>query len=93
MARSVLDSAGGEEAFAAIIGMWRFRHAHVAETSHMKSIMDTTKRFLRDEGGPTATEYAVMLTLVIFVCLGAIGGLGGTVSELFASTEAAFGGS
>lgn len=51
------------------------------------------KRFLEDEQGPTTTEYAVMLTLVIFVCLGAISGLGGTVTAIFSEADAAFGGS
>ena len=33
-------------------------------------------RFLRDEDGPTAVEYAVMLALIIVVCIGAITALG-----------------
>jgi pilus assembly protein Flp/PilA len=37
-------------------------------------------RFLRDESGPTAVEYAVMLALIIGVCIGAVGFFGSTAS-------------
>ena len=32
--------------------------------------------FLKNEDGPTAVEYAVMLALIIVVCIGAITALG-----------------
>lgn len=34
------------------------------------------KEFLKDSSGPTATEYAVMLALIVLVCFGAIRGIG-----------------
>lgn len=40
-----------------------------------------TRRFLRfaaDESGPTAVEYALMLSLIILVCIGAVSALGGS---------------
>ncbi len=39
--------------------------------------------FLRNEDGPTAVEYAVMLALIIVVCLAAISALGTQASALF----------
>ncbi len=39
--------------------------------------------FLRNEDGPTAVEYAVMLALIIVVCLAAISALGTSASGLF----------
>ena len=30
------------------------------------------KRFLSDESGPTAVEYAVMLALIVVVCIGSV---------------------
>jgi pilus assembly protein Flp/PilA len=30
------------------------------------------KRFLGDESGPTAVEYAVMLALIVVVCVGSV---------------------
>ncbi|MEK6643214.1 MAG: Flp family type IVb pilin [Planctomycetota bacterium] len=39
--------------------------------------------FLRDEDGATATEYAVMLALIIVIALGAISALGTKVSATF----------
>ena len=41
--------------------------------------------FLRDEGGPTAVEYAVMLALIIVVCIGAITTLGKNANNTFTS--------
>lgn len=48
----------------------------------------TVKRFLVSEDGPTVTEYAVMLALIIVICLGAISGIGGTVSTVFTNVDA-----
>ncbi len=49
--------------------------------------------FLRNEDGPTATEYAVMLALIIVVCVAAIGVLGRTVSGVFTNVNTQLGGS
>ena len=49
--------------------------------------MNRVKSFLQSEDGPTATEYAVMLALIIIIALGAIGGLGTTVSGIFTSVD------
>ena len=50
-------------------------------------------RFLRDDDGPTAVEYAVMLALIIVVCIAAITTLGsnanGTFSNVALNTAAA----
>jgi len=43
--------------------------------------------FLKSEDGPTATEYAVMLALIIIVALGAITGLGTTVDTIFTNVD------
>ncbi len=40
-------------------------------------------RFIRSEDGPTATEYAVMLALIIVVCIAAISALGSRVNGVF----------
>jgi len=40
-------------------------------------------QFLRDEDGPTAVEYAVMLALIIVVCISAITVLGTNASNTF----------
>ncbi len=53
----------------------------------MTHIAGILARFLRSEDGPTATEYAVMLALIIIVCLGAITGIGNTVSGIFTSVS------
>ena len=47
------------------------------------AMLNTIKRFLREEDGPTATEYAVMLALVIVASIAAISALGSKVSSIF----------
>jgi len=42
-------------------------------------------RFLREEDGPTAVEYAVMLALIVVVCITAITALGGNASSTFSN--------
>jgi Flp pilus assembly pilin Flp len=46
----------------------------------MRSVALKLSEFFIDEDGPTTTEYAVMLGLVIVVALAAIGVLGHSVS-------------
>ena len=41
------------------------------------------KRFIQEEEGATAVEYAVMIVLIIVVCLTVIGTLGGKVNEAY----------
>ncbi|MBA4189295.1 MAG: Flp family type IVb pilin [Planctomycetaceae bacterium] len=42
----------------------------------MKAAIARLTRFIRDEDGPTAVEYAVMLSLILMVCFTAIRTLG-----------------
>lgn len=53
----------------------------------MRSLARRMRAFLQGEDGPTATEYAVMLALIIIVALGAITALGTKVSTTFANIE------
>jgi pilus assembly protein Flp/PilA len=52
-------------------------------------------RFLKNEDGPTAVEYAVMLALIIVVCITAISVLGSSANTTFSNValNAASGGS
>jgi pilus assembly protein Flp/PilA len=45
--------------------------------------------FLRNEDGPTAVEYAVMLALIIVVCIAAISLLGSNANNTFNETATA----
>ncbi len=53
----------------------------------MKALVKKAKTFLSSEDGPTATEYAVMLALIIIVALAAITLLGGRVRTIFEGVE------
>jgi len=55
----------------------------------MKGLVNRIREFVRSEDGPTATEYAVMLALIIIVALSAITLLGGKVQGIFTNVEAA----
>ena len=54
----------------------------------MKQFVNRAKDFLKSEDGPTATEYAVMLALIIIVAIGTITTLGTTVKGVFANVNA-----
>ena len=52
----------------------------------MRAIAKALVRFLKQEDGPTALEYAVMLALIIVVCLVAITQLGSEANNSFSTT-------
>ena len=56
----------------------------------MNEFMNRAKNFLRSEDGPTATEYAVMLALIIVACLAAITTLSDKVQTTFENVASAF---
>jgi pilus assembly protein Flp/PilA len=49
----------------------------------MGSLRQSLVNFLRNEDGPTAVEYAVMLALIIVVCITAITTLGSNANNTF----------
>lgn len=49
----------------------------------MKSFAEKFVRFMKEEDGPTAVEYAVMLALIIVVCLGTVGLIGTNANTKF----------
>ena len=68
-------------------------HLYVAKKqqkgeSKMQAILRRTKQFLCETDGPTATEYAVMLALIIIVAITAISSLGTKVSGIFSAVDA-----
>jgi pilus assembly protein Flp/PilA len=55
--------------------------------------MELELRFLRDDDGATAVEYAVMLALIIGVCIGAVGFFGSTANGSWQDTSSRLGAS
>ncbi len=49
----------------------------------MNALVQRMKSFLVSEDGPTATEYAVMLALIIVACIAAITALGSALKGTF----------
>ena len=49
----------------------------------MRKFCQTLVSFVKDESGPTAVEYAVMLALIIVVCITAITALGTNAANTF----------
>jgi pilus assembly protein Flp/PilA len=51
--------------------------------------METLRRFLAEEDGPTAVEYAVMLALILVACINIVTTLGTSSSRTFSRVNAA----
>ena len=49
----------------------------------MKKFGNALVKFLKNEDGPTAVEYAVMLALIIVVCIASITVLGANANNTF----------
>jgi pilus assembly protein Flp/PilA len=49
----------------------------------MKEFGRSVIRFLKNEDGPTAVEYAVMMALIIIVCVVSITALGANANSTF----------
>jgi pilus assembly protein Flp/PilA len=49
----------------------------------MKKFAMNIVDFLKEEDGPTAVEYAVMLALIVVVCIGAVQAVGTSASAKF----------
>ncbi len=45
--------------------------------------LQRSRRFARDEDGPSAVEYAVMLALIVLVSFAAIGSVGRKMYDLY----------
>jgi pilus assembly protein Flp/PilA len=60
-----------------------------------RAAFEAVVRFLREEDGPTAVEYAVVLALIVGVCIAAVGRLASVVGNSFDSSgnaiQSAFG--
>jgi pilus assembly protein Flp/PilA len=59
----------------------------------MSKISQAVMGFIKDESGPTAVEYAVMLALIIVVCITAITALGTNSNNTFSYVANKIGGS
>ena len=64
----------------------------VSKGEVMQNLINRAKAFIANEDGPTATEYAVMLALIIIVALTAISALGNRVSAVFSELTTSLGG-
>jgi len=55
----------------------------------MRSLRNFVVNFVKNEDGPTAVEYAVMLALIIVVCLAAVTTIGTNSSQTFSNVGSA----
>ncbi len=53
----------------------------------MSQFLQSAKRFMVSEDGPTAVEYAVMLALIVVVCLTAIQAVGTNANNKFTAVK------
>jgi len=60
----------------------------VSKGTAMK-LLNSVKKFLVSEDGPTAVEYAVMMALIIVVCIGTITSIGNNANARFGQVDTA----
>ena len=53
----------------------------------MSNLMQNVKSFLESEDGPTAVEYAIMLSLIVMVCITAVRAIGTNANTIFEDTR------
>lgn len=51
----------------------------------MNTVRRMVVKFLREEDGPTAVEYAVMLALILLACLVTIKSVGTSTNDMYSS--------
>lgn len=49
----------------------------------MSKFVSSVKKFIVSEDGPTAVEYAVMLSLIVVVCIAAVSAVGSNANAKF----------
>ena len=57
----------------------------------MLNTLEKARSFLVAEDGPTAVEYAVMLSLIVVACMSIVTNLGISVSGTFSSVSSSIG--
>jgi pilus assembly protein Flp/PilA len=60
---------------------------------NMKKFSGALVKFLKNEDGPTAVEYAVMLALIIVVCIAAVTTLGTRANNTYTTVGTKIAGS
>jgi len=68
-----------------------YDRATCRRVTHMKNLAMKLKRFLKSEDGPTAVEYAVMLSLIVVVCLTAVQSIGKNAASTFTNVAGQLG--
>ena len=56
----------------------------------MRSLCEAVVNFLKNEDGPTAVEYAVLLALNVVLCVAAITAMGTNANKTFTNINAVF---
>ena len=51
-------------------------------------MMKLLKKLLRDEEGPTAVEYAVMLAMIVAACIGGVNSMADATADSFDTSAA-----
>ncbi len=55
--------------------------------SHVARYISTVRRFLAEEDGPTATEYAMLLALLVVVAVMSIRGIGERIYNVYQAID------
>ena len=52
-----------------------------------RSMLNSARRFLRDESGPTSVEYAVILMMIFLACITVVQLIGRALNESFTDSS------
>jgi pilus assembly protein Flp/PilA len=69
--------------------LYHFPIAFIEPHLGVRTMLNAVKRFLANEDGPTAVEYAVMLALIIVLCIVVIRQVGTSASQTFSIADSA----
>jgi Flp pilus assembly pilin Flp len=54
----------------------------------LHNLLTATRRFAREEDGPTATEYAILLAVLVLVAVASIRGIGERIYNIYEHVNA-----
>jgi pilus assembly protein Flp/PilA len=60
----------------------------LAASCAVTTMLNLLRKLLREEDGPTAVEYAVMMALIVVACLGAVQSMANATADSFDESAA-----
>ena len=71
-------------------GVYPFHQIYLTDNNPMNYLKSVVSNFIKQEDGPTAVEYAIMLALIVLVCIAAIVSVGQSAQGVFEAVANGF---